>query len=378
MHRMHCKNTMSISYRRRRGPKAGSTAIPFMITVLISLLVFGGVALYFYQQLTAKSDELPPMQSATTSISDADVNAILFVLDPDDEDRQNAMMMLRFDPVRKQIVCLGIPQDLQVVHEGRAMSVGACYTDHGLDALKNAVAKALDQQIDRYIQMDDAGFEKLVNLIGNVEYIVPIKDTGLRPSETSVMLDCKQFETLLTSNRYSSEEERSTVIGLSVAQLLNQCIDNDKKRGSSNNNNNNDNKSSITLDIDEDKPEATGGAKKIVWKSRISRNLDSYFSSVINSVTTDITAMDFSNHSHAIRYVFEYASAPARGMGVMCTLEDGAVVPNQVFVDNLKILFNQVGGSGSTSDAPAEGEAPEGETPEGEQPEEESSEEAAE
>ena len=352
---------MSISYSRRRGPRAGSTAIPFMITVLISLLVFGGVALYFYNQLTAKSNELPMMQSASTSISDADINAILFVLDPDDEDRQNAIMMLRFDPVRKQIVCLGIPLDLQVSHEGRSMSVGACYTDHGLDALKNAVAKALDQQIDRYIKMDDAGFEKLVNLIGNVEYIVPIKDTGLRPTETSVMLDCKQFETLLTSNHYSSEEERSTVIGLSVAQLLNQCIDNDKKRGTSNNNANTNSTAGIG-NVEESKTDKTSnGLKKIAWKSRIARNLDSYFSSVINSVTTDITAMDFSNHSHAIRYVFEYANAPARGMGVMCSLDDGAVVPNQVFLENLKLLFNQVGGSGSGGEESSEAENPESE-----------------
>ncbi len=346
-----CKIIMSVYTRRR--PSAGSTAIPFMITILISLIVFGGVALYFYNKLTAKSKELPMMQSAISSISDEDINAILFVLDPDAEDKQTAVMMLRFDPVRKQIFTLGIPLDLQVTHEGRSMSVGACYTDYGLEPLKNAVAKTLDQEIDRYILMDDSGFEKLVNLIGNVEYIVPIKDTGLRPSETSVMLDCKQFETLLTSNHYSSEEERSTVIGMSVAQLLNQCIDNDQKRSSTGSN---------------DSSKDSDPSKKVVWKTRVARNLDSYFSTVINTNQTDITAMDFSNHEHAIRYVFEYGQAPARGMGVVCDLQDGIVVPNQVFLDNLKIAFYQVSVNGEGTDE-TNGEAAESDSEATEQPE---------
>lgn len=291
-----------------------------MITVLISLFVFGGVALYFYEQLTAKSDELQPMQSATTRISDEDIGAMLFVLDPDTEDRRNAVMMLRFDPVRKQIFCIGIPLDLQVSHEGRSMSVDACYENHGLEALKNAVSKLLDQEIGHYMKMDSNGFQKLVNLIGNVQYVVTVRDTGLQPSESYITLDNEQFETLLTSNKYSSEEERSNVIGGSVAQLLNQCI------GETENSLN-------TNDLD-------GGA-------RVAHNLDSYFSTVINGVTTDITAMDFQNHKHAISYVFEYAAAPARGMGIICDEQDGILVPNQVFLDNLKITFYQLSADSS-------------------------------
>ncbi|MCQ2417359.1 MAG: LCP family protein [Oscillospiraceae bacterium] len=311
---MHCNKDMSYSYYKRRGPRAGSTAIPFMITVLISLIVFGGVALYFYNKITVKTDELPMMQSATTSISDADIKTTLFILDPDEPDRQTAIMMLRFDPVRKAMFCVGVPLDLQVSYEGRNMSVGACYTDYKPEALKTAISELLEQPIDYYIQMDSEGFQTMVNLIGNVSYVVPIKDDGLRPSEAAVLLDNKQLETLLTSNNYSSEEERSTVIGLSIAQLLNQCIGDDNAHGNG---------------------AVDGGA-------RVARNLDSYFSAVINNVTTDVTAMDFSDHRHAISYVFEYAQAPARGIGIMCSMSDeGAVVPHPVFLDNLKIMFYQ-------------------------------------
>ena len=310
--------------RRRRGPKAGSTAIPFMITFLISLFVFGGVGLYFYNKLTVKNNELQPMQSSTTSISDADINSILFVLDPTEEDRYNAVMMMRFDPVRKMIFCIGVPLDINVEHEGKTMSVNECYSTYGMEALKNAVSKLLDQPINRYIKMDSEGFKKIVTLIGNVTYRIPIRDQGLKPTEAPATLDNDQFVTLLTSMNYTSEEERCNVIGNSVATLLNQCIGGEEYARS--------------------RGETDGG-------ERVARNLDAYFSAIINDVTTDITAMDFSNHRHAISYVFEFAQAPARGMGVICdTQPDGKLVPNPTFLENLKITFYQVSLGGDTTD----------------------------
>ena len=314
-----CKiGKMATTYKRRRGPKAGSTAIPFMITVLISLVVFGGVALYFYTKLTSKSRELQVMQGATTSISENDVNSLLFVLDPDDDTKKNAVMMMRFDPVRKKIFCVGIPLDMQVVYDGKAMTVDTCYINHGMEAMKTAISDLLDQPIDRYIKMDSNGFQQTVNLIGNVTYRIPVRDTGLRPTEDDmeVTLDNLQFETLLTSSNYMDEGERCNVIGNSVAQLLNQCIGGGE----------------IT----------TNSVRRGEGGARIAKNLESYFSTVVNAVTTDITVMDFSNHRHAISYMFQYSSAPATGFGVICNYnEDGTVVPAEAFLENMKITFFQ-------------------------------------
>lgn len=330
---IYCKNgkmTTTYQRRRRRGPKAGSTAIPFMITVLISLVVFGGVALYFYNKLTSKSKELQPMQSATTSISEDDVNSLLFVLDPDDDDRKNAVMMLRFDPVRKKIFCVGIPLDLQVVYDGKAMTVDTCYYNHGMDAMKTAISELLDQPIDRYVKMDHDGFQKTVNLIGNVTYRIPVRDTGLNPpkdnEDMEVTLDNDQFETMLTSSHYLDEVERCSVIGNSVAQLLNQCIGGGEVNSSANG----------------------GGA-------RVAQNLDNYFSIFVNAVTTDITATDFSDHRHAISYMFQYSSAPATGWGVICNYnEEGTPVPAPAFLENLKITFFQHTMNGSATESSEE------------------------
>ena len=328
---------MATTYQRR-GPKAGSTAIPFMITVLISLVIFGGVGFYFYQKLTLKSKELPTMQTATANISEDDINTILFVLDPDDDTRKNAVMLLHFNPVRKKIFTVGIPVDMQVIFDGKAMTVDTCYINHGMDAMKTAIADALGQPIDRYIKMDSNGFQRTVELIGNVTYRIAVRDTGLKPLEDTdgnedveVTLDNEQFETMLTSSKYGREGERCSVIGSSVAALLNQCIGG--------------------TDI----ASTTQNARRSEGGTRVALNLDNYFGQMVDSVTTDITVMDFTEHRHAISYMFQYTSSPANGQGVQYgPNEEGALVPDKQWLDSLKITLAQHSQSSEDDDEDSE------------------------
>ena len=287
---------------RRRGPKAGSIAIPFLVTLLISLIVLGGVGYYFYGKLTENHRELQTLKSATTSISGDDVNEILFALTPTDaEHGQPAVMLLRFDPVRKQEFCIGIPVNLIIDHDGKDETVQQCLENHGVQTLRNDLGKALDQTINRYVSLNSEGFAHLLGLIGNVSYVVTIRDRDLRPSDVSQELEVTQFEQLLTSRNYNSEVERNSVIGFSVAALLNQCEG-----------------------------------------LRISKNIDSYFKTMINSVTTDITAQDFSEHRHAITYMFENTNgAAARGVTLAYDQDgDNLRLANGV-TDTLKTTFSQ-------------------------------------
>ncbi|MBQ5334542.1 MAG: hypothetical protein J6Z45_01195 [Oscillospiraceae bacterium] len=288
--------------KSRRRKSVGTVAIPFMVTFLIALIALGGTGYYFYQKLTNKQRELIPIVSATASISDADINEILFVLDPNDkETQQPAVMLLRFDPVRKQEFCLGIPLTLQLDHEGKQESVGTCFTNHGINTLKNDLSKLLDQKIDRYMQFDSTGFQKMMAMLNNVSFPVTIRDKGIRPSEVSVELEGSQFETLLTSKKYSTERERNSVIGMSCAQLIRQ-----------------------------------------IEGERIAANLDNYFSTLINSVKTDINVMDFSQHRHAISYVFEHGNGVSRGVTLdFSNSDDNALILEPAFVESLKYTFSQ-------------------------------------
>lgn len=265
------------------------------------MIVLGSIAYYFYGRIKHKNVNLQPMKSAVNSISEDDINEILFVLKPTVENRKPAVMLFRFDPIRKQEYCVGIPLDLTMKYDGREETVEQCLENRGINNLKDALGITLDQKIDRYLQMDSTGFYQLVGLIGNVSYLVSIQDAGLHKSDTSEMLDSSQFETLLTSTHYFDEAERSSVIGLSVAALLNQC----------------------------------DGV-------RIADNLDGYFSAIINKVTTNITNMDYSTHSHAIKFVFGNAQAPARGMSVVCDTVNGKQYVNEYFIETMKRSFSQL------------------------------------
>ncbi len=275
-----------------------------MVTFLIALIALGGTGYYFYQKLSTKQRELQPIVGATASISDEDINEILFVLDPaDKEAQQPAVMLLRFDPVRKQEFCIGIPLTLKLKADGGGESVGECLEKHGVSTLKNDLSKLLDQKIDRYLQMDSNGFQLMMSLLNNVSYIVTIKDKGLRPSDVSVELEGSQFETLLTSRKYSTERERNTVIGFSVSALINQ-----------------------------------------LEGKRIAANLESYFSELINEpeVKTDITGMDFSKHRHAITYVLEHGNGAPRGISLeYANQDDSKLILSPDFVETLKITFSQ-------------------------------------
>lgn len=326
---------MSNSYaRRRRRSKAGSTAIPFMITILISLLVFGGAALYFYNKLAEKTNELKVMEPASKIISSDDINTILFVLDPDDEGRKNGVMLMRFDPVKKQILCIGIPLELQVQLDSRVMTVGACYENHGAAMLKTAISETIGQPVDRYITMNSYGFATLVNIFGNPKTTIDIEDTGLSKSKNGLpeTLDIGKYELLLTSQRYPDELERSMKIGFSIAELINECIS----------------------------PEDAIPTQEMDGGSRIAGNLDKYFNTVFNAVTTDITVIDYEDHKHAISYVFQYANAPARGYFLFCMKEaDGTLTLPDSTMNELRVLFGSNTGTGSSAGSDASSEAAE-------------------
>ena len=192
------------------------------------------------------------------------------------------------------------PLTLMLDHDGKDETVLQCLENHGVTSLRTDLSKLLDQPIARYISMNSTGFQKLVSLIGNVSYVVTIKDRDLRPSEVSEELEPSQLEMLLTSLKYNTEVERNSVIGFAVASMLNQCSG-----------------------------------------QRIASNLDGYFKAVINQVTTDVTAQDFSTHRHAISYVFVNASSPARGVTLSMEQDGDCLRLAKGTVEALKVTFSQ-------------------------------------
>ncbi len=291
---------MSTYAKKKKRRSTGSIAIPFLLTLLIATIVLGSVGYYVFQRITNDDKELLPMPGATTGISEADIYEILFVLEPDSPARKTAVMLMRFDPIRKQEYYIGIPLNLQLEHEGSKMTLEQCIDNHGVSDAKDALSVLFDQQIDYHIRMDSAGFQKICSVFGNVSCLVTIHDENLKPDDVSQDLDATQLETLLTSVNFYSEGERTAVIGQTIAQLINQS---DSKR--------------------------------------IASNVDGYFSAAIGSVTSNITAMDFTDRRHAIVYVLQQSAAPAMSYTVFGTESDGIFTMSESYPEQLKEIFMQ-------------------------------------
>lgn len=288
------------TYAKKRRRSSGSIAIPFLLTLLISTIVLGSVGYYFFKKIINDDKELLVMPGATTGISEEDIYEILFVLEPDSPARKTAVMLMRFDPIRKQEYYIGIPLNLQVEREGTTMTLEQCIDNYGVSDAKDVLSVLFDQKIDYYIRMDSTGFQKISTVFGNVSCLVSIHDENLKPDDVSQDLDATQLETLLTSVNYYSEGERTAVIGQTIAQLVNQS---DSKR--------------------------------------IASNVDGYFSSVIGSVTSNISAIDFTDHRHAILFVLEQSEAPAMSYTVFGIESDGIFIMNENYPAQLKEIFMQ-------------------------------------
>lgn len=291
---------MSTYAKKKKRRSSGSIAISFLLTLLIATVVLGSVGYYFFDRILHDDKELLPMPGATTGISEDDMYEILFVLEPDSPARKTAVMLMRFDPIRKQEYYIGIPLNLQVEHEGAKMTVEQCIDNHGVPDTKDALSVLFDQKIDYYIRMDSTGFQKVCSVFGNVSCLVSIHDENLRPDDVSQDLDTAQLETLLTSMNFYSEGERTAVIGQTIAQLINQS---DSKR--------------------------------------IASNVDGYFSAAIGSVTSNISAIDFTDRRHAILYVLQQSEAPAMSYTVFGTESDGIFTMSESYPAQLKEIFMQ-------------------------------------
>ena len=298
--------TASNSYgntTHRRKKKIGTIAIPFLITILISGIIIGGIAWYFYRKMTAVNIELQDLPAANASITEDDINTILFVLDPEDDLRNTAIALLHFDPVRKYAYCIGVPTNMRVIQGDKEMTAVDCFDNYGGAALCESLSKELDQDISRFISMNSAGFYTLAGFFGNATVQVSISDYGLEPKDVSQDLDSTQLETLLTSNKFYNESERNTVIGIAMASLINN-----------------------------------GNPKRLV------SNLSSYFDQMVNctDISTNISTTDFTSHEYAIQFLFQNAISPARYFGLVGTdNEQGFFILNEGFTDAMKFAFSQ-------------------------------------
>ena len=246
----------------------GSIAIPFLITLLVSFVILGGIIFFLFGGFGGGGDSLKQLEPEITLISEEDQFNLFCVLDTEESDKPVCYMFFRFNPVAKRNTCIALPANLAVNNNGASTKLDNVYHMSGVTAARDAAAAALNMTLDRYMVFDSTSFQKLCSILGGVECIVDEKIVGLQESDKMQYLGGSQIQLYLTYPDFTGgEAQRMVVVDSTIAEMLNQ----------------------------------TDG-------SRISETLDRSFSTIINLVKdSDVTAQDYKNRKHAMKYMLEYA-----------------------------------------------------------------------
>lgn len=293
----------------KKSKKSGGIAIPFLLTFLISLIIIGGAALIIYDKINSEDSSLVEMKNEGNSLSDADSHSILFVLDlsdsvdsapedysSDDEDYSDddyyddddndddywddddmdsdndddekeiysepyTFLLMRSAPVHKQITFIGLPSDMSV--GGKTMK--ETYTGSGASVLCKETGSALNVEIDRYMVLDTEAFQKLCNIFGGANFVVPGGVKGFPSSAGEQYLGPQQMEKLISYGGFSGETQRISTAASLITAMVNQ---------------------------------ANG--------ERIADNLDNTFDTLVNMTETDISALDYQEMKYGIKFLLKF------------------------------------------------------------------------
>jgi LCP family protein required for cell wall assembly len=127
--------------------------------------------------------------------------------------RSDTIMVLHIDPKQQRAAIVSIPRDLYVpiAGEGYRDRINTAFSVGGAPTLIATIQESLGIEINHYVEVDFAGFERIVNTVGGVKIYVdaPARDsnTGLDiPEAGCVQLDGFQALAYVRSRYYESYE----------------------------------------------------------------------------------------------------------------------------------------------------------------------------
>ncbi len=288
---------------KKRKKKAGSIALPYLVTIFIGILLVGGGTFLFLKHLglLGAEKELPeptPRQVITTTY--ADNHTILFILDePENKKTSSTFLLMRSIPMEKKLVFVGIPSNTIALVGETQQSIRTAYENGGAGAAVEFTNHVFGIEIDRYMKLDSAALIKLCDVLGGVTYPVSEDVAGFNGDGSDQYLNSSQIERLITYSMFAGgEEERAYITSSLVSSMMNQA---DGKR--------------------------------------LADNLDNSFNSMVNLAETNITAVDYKQHKVAIKSMLEYG----RTIGSFYIMEGEAAyddyIASETFLNDFRERF---------------------------------------
>ncbi len=249
--------------------KKGHVAIPFLLAFLLAILGVGGVATYLFRLLDSDGNGIQKMQGSITKPTSASDMTLLFILDEQSDPEPLTFMLARVRPGEKEIVLIGLPDNMLSIVDGRQDTLSGFYSNGGVQQVKSAIKNETQIEADRYIIINSEGFQKICNIFGGAYYQVPKGLVGFTDSSEPQYLGPFQMEKLLVYPMFEQGElQRSALCGDLISEMINQT------------------------DFD-----------------RIVSSMDNNFKTLVNMMETDISAIDYNDEKDALKYMYTYGDS---------------------------------------------------------------------
>jgi len=281
--------------------KSGRIAVPFLVTIFLGLLIIGGGAFWIYNYLglnkSAPLEEPTPRAAAVVTAEDS--HTILLILDEPEQKCSSTFVLMRSNPLEKRIIFIGIPTNTISIIEGQQEHIQNSYERGGAQSAVNFVNQTFGITVDRYMKFESESFRKVCDILGGVTYYVEPDIAGFKKEGGEEYLNSRQIETLITYPMFNGREvQRAYTASSILSSMINQ----------------------------------TDG-------KRVADNFRTSFDSVINMITTDVTAVDYKNRQHAIRNMLENGTSIANFIILDGETSNDDFIPSETFLESLRTTY---------------------------------------
>ncbi len=276
--------------------KKESVAIPFLISMLISLLIIGLPVVKLYSHIIDKKvANETSNENHIFSPSESNNFTSLIVFDVDDPALRDTFVIMRTSVTNKKFTFVPVSNNIISTSGKSKTKMADIYKNGGIIELKKAVESTFDIKIDRDITFNDEAFSLICDVLGGVNYNVP---DGLRGLNEGIQYLSSEFIIKLITNKKLAEEPRTVTVGNIASEMLTQ----------------------------------TSG-------DRVVDALDYTFNKLINIVETDITSIDYTNQKEALIYLLTNNQFKSTYIVPDGNSSDGGIKVNDDFLSDMKKDF---------------------------------------
>lgn len=254
----------------------------YLSALLLTIVLLGTTAFVVYKQFFEK-----PVESTVQSDDESDILyvpsedenlTVLYILKGGEKPTDAVFVLTRFLPAEEKLILLPIPGETFSQINTTKSTVYEFFRTGGALKAVDAVSKALNIPVDKYVQFDKNSFNTLIDIVGGVNYTIPYDlifdntETGesviLR--EGRQLLDGNKLRWLLTFPEFKEGEDfRTKMTAAVLTDMLNKA-----------------------------------------QSERIANTLDSSFKTIVNAVDTNITAYDYQFRKKGILNMIQPGTEP--------------------------------------------------------------------